>query len=237
VTVAHLLCDEGICGERWLGALVHAGAHPKALREPIERAGIPVEFTVEHGIVREVSATWVRFDAAAEAARFDRLDDLHAVIDRAGLVDRATERAHAIAVALGRAEAAVHDMPVDQVRLHELGRPVTAARIVAGVAALEELDVGRVTVGPVAVGEGHVRIAHGRFPVPPPAVLELLRGFVIEGGGRSQELTTPSGAAVLAALAEPVEATPRMRLANYGRGAVRRDDDERLLTVLLGSPV
>jgi pyridinium-3,5-bisthiocarboxylic acid mononucleotide nickel chelatase len=235
MTHLHLLCDEGICAERWLGALVHAGAHPKVLREPVERAGIPVSLEVEHGVAREVAATWVRCHLDVGAPRLDRMADLHAVIGRSGLVPRAAERAHAVASALGHAEAAVHDLSVEAVQLHELGRPVTAARIVAGAAALEDLEVEGVTVGPVAVGAGHVDIAHGRFPVPPPAVIELLRGFVIEGGPRPKELTSPSGAAVLAALAEPREVIPRMQLLGSGRGAVHRDGDERLLTVLLGT--
>jgi pyridinium-3,5-bisthiocarboxylic acid mononucleotide nickel chelatase len=231
----HLLCDEGICAERWLGALVHAGAHPKRLREPVERAGIPVALEVEQGIAGEGAATWGRCHLDVEAPRLDRMADLHGVIERAGLAERAAERAHAVASALGQAEAAVHDVAVEEVRLHELGRAVTAARIVAGAAALEELEVERVTVGPVAVGAGHVDIAHGRFPVPPPAVLELLSGFVIVGGPREKELTSPSGAAILSALADPVDTIPRMRLLGSGRGAVRRDGEERLLTVLVGT--
>ncbi len=239
MNVAHVHTDEGICAERWLGALVHAGVAPKVLEGPIERAGIPAELVLDESRIREVTACWVRFETGPRVPRVEGIGELHATIERAGLPPRATERAHEVAAVLGRAEAAVHDMPVDQVRLHELGRPIVAARIVAGAAALEELDVDRVTVGPVAVGQGTIRIAHGRFPVPAPAVQELLRGFVIEGGveggDEPSELTTPSGAAVLAALAEPVTTTPRMRLASFGRGATRRGGHERMLTVLVGS--
>jgi pyridinium-3,5-bisthiocarboxylic acid mononucleotide nickel chelatase len=159
---------------------------------------------------------------------------LAAAIDAAGLPERAHHRARRIAAALSEAEAAVHGVPVDEVRFHELGRLRTVVQIVAGVTALEELDVRRITTSSVALGGGTIEIAHGRFPVPPPAVLELLNGFVVEGGPHQGERTTPSGAAVLAALASPASTIPPIRLLAAGRGAAGEGDDVRLLTAMLG---
>lgn len=234
MTHLHLLCDEGISGDLLVAALADAGAPPDDLRAAVSRAGVPATLEVEHCEARHVRATRVRVTAPSDAAPIDRIAGLHAIVDAAGLPARAAERAHAIVAALGRAEAAVHGVPVDQVRLHELGRPRTAATTIAVAVALELLDVDEVTVGPVAVGDGAVEIAHGRFPVPAPAVLHLLAGFEVEGGGRRQELTTPSGAAVLAALAAPAASTPRLHLAGHGRGVAGDGASQRLLTALVG---
>ncbi|WP_052667903.1 nickel insertion protein [Nitriliruptor alkaliphilus] len=241
MAVLHLLCDDGITGELWLSALVAVGADAGELQGVVERAGLSARLLVERVEAREVGATRVRVEVDPSAPRAETPTALAGAVDAAAaaaeLSDRAHHRMHRIVGALADAEAAVHGRPRDHVRFHELGRPRTLVLLVAAAAALELLDVDTITTSPIAVGSGTIDIAHGRFPVPPPAVLELLRGFVIEGGPRPGELTTPSGAAVLAALAEPVAGIPRLRLERAGRGAAGDGRDVRLLTVLLGSAV
>lgn len=235
---AHLLCDDGITAELWLGALIDAGVHPAALQDAIDRTELPVRLVAERVEARSTLSTSISFELGAKAPRVDNAAALKERIAAAQLPPRADERARLLSDALLLAEAAVHGIPVDAVRLHELGRAHTVARIVAAAVALEELGIDRVTASAVTIGGGSVRIAHGRFPVPAPATLHLLRGFTIVGDERQQELTTPSGAAVLAALAEPSPAVPAMRLERHGRGATLRagtdGDDQRLLTVLIG---
>lgn len=232
--LAHLLCSDGISGDLWLGALIDAGAPVEPLQVALDRSEIHARLIVETANARTVTATRVSVECDG-AARVDRLDGLHELVASAGLPDRAEARAHAVVSTLGQAEAEVHGVRVEDVALHELGRPRTGAMIIAGAMALELLQIDAISTGPIAVGSGTVEIAHGRFAVPPPAVMALLKGFVIEGGPRDQELTTPSGAAVLAALAEPVEAAPRLWLESYGRGASGAGDRLRVLTVLIGS--
>jgi pyridinium-3,5-bisthiocarboxylic acid mononucleotide nickel chelatase len=235
VTRLHLLCDDGITGELWLSALVAVGADVDELQRAVDRAGLPARLVSRRTEAREVLATTVTVAAAADAPRIDSPAALEGAIRAAGLVDRAQHRALRVATALSEAEAAVHGVPVDQVRFHELGRARTVVQLIAAVTALELLEVERITTSTVALGGGTITIAHGRFPVPPPAVLELLRGFPVEGGPRRAELTTPSGAAVLAGLAEPALSIPPMRLARAGRGALGEGEEVRLLTALLGS--
>ncbi|MFA9432305.1 nickel insertion protein [Egicoccus sp. AB-alg2] len=221
--IAHLLCDDGITAELWLGALVHAGAEVAALQDVVARAGVAARIVATPVCAREVTAVEVVVDDRGHDSR-DRLSTaaaMHGAVDGAKLPPRADERAHDLVDALVHAEAAVHGVPVDDVHLHELGRPRAVARILAGVTALEELDVEDVTTSLVALGGGVIDIAHGRFPVPPPVVLPLLQGFPVRGDDREVELTTPSGAAVLAALARPAPRIPAMLLERYGRGALR----------------
>jgi pyridinium-3,5-bisthiocarboxylic acid mononucleotide nickel chelatase len=233
----HLLADDGVTAERWLGALVACGADPSELQRTLDRAAPGVTLIAQRVEAREVAAVAVRLDVAAGAARVDTPTALADAVQRgcaaADLSDRARARASAIVDRLSAAEAAVHDVPVSSVRFHELGAARSVARVLAGVAALELLDVAQVSVGTVGLGGGTIDIAHGRFPVPAPATLALLRGFEVAGDGRRGELTTPSGAAVLAALATPVAAIPRGTLLASGRGATLTDGDTELLTALL----
>jgi pyridinium-3,5-bisthiocarboxylic acid mononucleotide nickel chelatase len=234
VTRLHLLCDDGITGQLWLSALVAVGADVAGLQRAVDRARLPARLVVRRTEAREVLATSVTVEVAADAPRIDSPAALEDTIVTAGLAERAEQRALRMATVLCEAEAAVHGVPVEQVRFHELGRARTVVQMIAAVSALELLEVERITTSTVALGGGTVTIAHGRFPVPPPAVLELLRGFAVEGGPRCGELTTPSGAAVLAALADPATAIPPMRLAAAGRGAGGQGAEVRLLTALLG---
>jgi pyridinium-3,5-bisthiocarboxylic acid mononucleotide nickel chelatase len=236
MTHLHLLCDDGITGELWVSALAAVGADVGELQAAVDRAGLPARLEGCRVEAREVMATTVVIDVDPDAPRLDSPSALAAAIDDAGLPERAHHRARRVAAALSAAEAAVHGLAVDDVRFHELGRTRTIVQLVAGVTALELLEVERVTTSPVAVGGGTIEIAHGRFPVPPPAVLELLRGFVVEGGPRPGELTTPSGAAVLAALATSAPAIPPLRLLAAGRGALGHGAGTRLLTAMLGTP-
>ncbi|GGI02563.1 hypothetical protein GCM10011354_00780 [Egicoccus halophilus] len=246
---AHLLCDDGITAELWLGALVAAGADVAGLQAVVDKAGIGARVVVERITAREVAAVEVFVDDAGHDPddRLPTASAMHEAIEAAGLAERPAARAHDLADVLIRAEAAVHDLPAGEVHLHELGRPRTVARILAGVVALEQLGIGTVTAGAVALGGGTIDIAHGRFPVPPPVVLQLLRGFVVRGDEREVELTTPSGAAVLTALASPSPTIPPMRLETSGRGALcsttaggrtaAGHQGDRLLTVLIGTSV
>lgn len=233
--LAHVLCeDDGITAELWIGALVDAGAPVDAVQDALDRAGTGARLATERGEARNVAATRVRLEIEPDAPRVDTVTALKERIAAAGLDERIEHRVRAVADALVRAEAAVHGVPPDAVRFEELARPHTVARLIAGAVALERLDVDAVTTSPVAVGSGVIQIAHGRFPVPPPAVLHLLQGFTVHAGGSPSELTTPSGAAVLAGLATPSGGVPSMHLEAHGRGADDLSPDARILTVMIG---
>jgi len=231
-----VLCeDDGITAELWLGALVDAGAPADRIQAALDASGAAARLVAERCDAREVTATRIRLETDASAPRVDTVAVLQERITAAGLGERAHDRVRAVADALAGSEATVHGVAPEAVRFHELGRPHTVARLIAGAVALELLEIDEVTCSPVALGSGVLHIAHGRFPVPPPAVLALLHGFTVQGGSRTGELTTPSGAAVLAGLARPSDAIPMMRLERHGRGVIGSGDRERLLTVMIGT--
>ncbi len=227
----------GIAGDMLLGALLDAGASVDVVRAglrglAIDGLDLAVTATERHGL----AAVSVRVIAAPEH-RHRTWADVRGIVDRAGLAPRAQARAQETFRRLAHAEARVHRCAPEEVEFHEVGA-VDALADVCGVAlALESLEVERVICSPLPVGRGFVPAAHGVLPLPAPATLELLRGVPLYGVDGENELVTPTGAALAAALAEgrfgPV---PALTLEAVGYGAGARDPVERpnLVRVLLG---
>ena len=162
--------------------------------------------------------------------------DIRALIEAAPLAPRARARALRVFGLLAEAEGRVHGMPAEEVTFHEVGAVDSIVDIVAACVALELLDVGRVTCAPLPMGSGTVRSAHGILPVPVPATVEVLRGFPIVPSTFPGELVTPTGAALVAGLAEPGPIPP-MTVLGVGYGAGTRDPSTHanVLRVILGN--
>jgi uncharacterized protein (TIGR00299 family) protein len=147
------------------------------------------------------------------------------------------DRALALFERLGRAEAKMHGIELDRVHFHEVGAVDSIVDLVGAAAAIEYLAPERLTCGPVNVGGGRVKTAHGELPVPAPATAELLSGIPIFGGGGG-ELTTPTGAVLLAELVDGFGELPRLTLEGAGYGLGRREVHDRpnAVRLLRGSP-
>jgi len=124
---------------------------------------------------------------------------------------------------LGYAEAKIHNVPVESIHFHEVGAVDAIADIVAAAAGCHWLGVEKWMCSPLNVGGGHVHCAHGVFPVPAPATLELLRDLPVYSSGVQKELVTPTGAALLRALDVTSSNFPAMRMSATGYGAGTRD--------------
>jgi pyridinium-3,5-bisthiocarboxylic acid mononucleotide nickel chelatase len=148
------------------------------------------------------------------------------------------EPALAVFARLAQAEASVHGVSPADVHFHEVGSWDSITDVVGVCAALADLQVTRITATPVAVGAGHFDSAHGRLPVPPPAVLELTKGWRVLAGGEG-ELATPTGMALIRTLAQECGPLPLMDVAEVGIGAGSRDVPGRanVVRVALGRSV
>lgn len=124
---------------------------------------------------------------------------------------------------LGEAEAKIHNVPIEKIHFHEVGAVDAIADIVAAAAGCHWLGVDRWICSPLNVGGGHVHCAHGVFPVPAPATLELLRDLPVYSSGVQKELVTPTGAALLRALKVSASNFPAMRVRATGYGAGSRE--------------
>lgn len=147
---------------------------------------------------------------------------IRGMLEGAALPARVKQRALATFGRLAEAEARVHGMAVEDVAFHEVGSVDSIVDVVAVCVALEWLDVERVVVTPLPMGGGTTWSAHGRIPLPAPATLEVLRGFPVRAAPWPGEHVTPTGAALVAALAEP-GGLPAMRPERIGYGAGTRD--------------
>jgi uncharacterized protein (TIGR00299 family) protein len=164
------------------------------------------------------------------------LPEIHAHIDRSALTPAGKARAKALFQRLAEAEAAIHQMPVDRVHLHEVGALDSIVDIVGAVFALDWFKADEIVCSPLNVGRGMVRSAHGVFPVPAPATVSLLGAAPIFSRGPEAELLTPTGALLLTGHAARFSAVPAMRVTATGYGAGDRDFHEtpNVLRVLVG---
>jgi pyridinium-3,5-bisthiocarboxylic acid mononucleotide nickel chelatase len=151
------------------------------------------------------------------------LAEIAHLIGHSSLSDAAKARAVALFARLAEAEAAVHNMPVEQVHLHEVGALDSIIDITGAVFALEWFGIDDIVVSPLNVGGGTVEIAHGTFPVPAPATLRLLTGAPTYSSGVQAELLTPTGALLLTAYARSYGPMPAMMVDRTGYGAGTRD--------------
>src|SRR5688500_18867689 len=164
------------------------------------------------------------------------LKEISDFIRRSGLSAEARDRATHLFERLAEAEAAIHDLPVEQVHLHEVGAIDSIIDIAGAVHGLERLGADRIVASPLNVGGGTVRCAHGVFPVPAPATARLLQGVPIYAGDVQMELVTPTGALIVTGYAESYGPLPAMTVERIGYGAGDRDPRQHpnVLRLMIG---
>jgi hypothetical protein len=234
-------CFSGIAGDMALGALVDAGADIGEVVQIVER--LPVRgWKVEAEPVLRcgIAATQVHVHAE-ETSVVRTAAHIAALVEEARLPDRVRRRSLSVFAALADVEGRLHRRPAEQVHFHEVGGLDAIVDVVGTCAALEVLGVDEISASTVTTGTGMVRTAHGLLPNPAPAVIELLAsvGAPTAGLDVGVELTTPTGAALLAALASGFGPLPAMAIERSGFGAGSRELDNRPNTtqVVIGSPV
>jgi uncharacterized protein (TIGR00299 family) protein len=165
-----------------------------------------------------------------------RLQAIEAIIRASTLDGAVQERTLAVFTRLAEAEAAVHRSTVDHLHFHEVGAIDAIVDIAGAVIGLHLLGIQRILASPINTGSGVVRAAHGVLPAPAPGTAELLRGFPVYARGTDGELTTPTGAALIATLAESFGALPLLRIDHigYGAGTKELSDAPNLLRVFIG---
>jgi pyridinium-3,5-bisthiocarboxylic acid mononucleotide nickel chelatase len=225
-SIAWFHCFAGIAGDMALGSLLDAGADFDEVLALLERLPVggwklEVEPVLRGGIAASRAVVSVHDNVVVRTHAH-----IVGLIEEARLPDRVAGRALAAFAALADVEARLHRRPVDQVHFHEVGGHDTIVDIVGTAAALEVLGIDEIRASPVATGLGMVRAAHGMLPNPAPAVVALLEGIPTWGRNVPVELTTPTGAALLATLSSGFGPMPPMRVTGQGFGAGTRELDE-----------
>jgi uncharacterized protein (TIGR00299 family) protein len=217
----------GVSGDMLLGACFDAGADPAVAQHAVDALGLPepVRISAEPARRRGLGATRAIVSVGA-TTRHRTLGDVLTILER--LDDRPLrERAALVFRALAEAEGRVHRIPPSEVHFHEVGALDAIADVVGGLAAFRRLRLDRVVCGPITLGNGQARSAHGPIPVPVPAVLELLkqRKAPATSGTARMELATPTGVALLMVLADDFGPMPPMRPEMIGVGAGAKDPE------------
>jgi uncharacterized protein (TIGR00299 family) protein len=208
----------GIAGDMFLAAALDLGVDRVALETALRSLGVP-GWRLELARRSSSAIQGVHVDVVVEGEQphARALADILALVDASGLPPRAKAAARAIFERIGRAEAKVHGVPVEDVHFHEVGAVDSIVDVCGAAVVMELLGWPRAVSAPPELGRGIVRTAHGPMPVPTPAVLELLAGKPVRPGGPPGEAVTPTGAAILAELAE-VGRVPAFRPERIGYG-------------------
>ena len=232
-------CAAGVSGDMLLGALVDVGVDLAVLQDAVDRVGVePVR--LERSTVSRAGIGACKVDVVVdESPRTRTWADVRGLLERADLGEGVRATALDVFARLAAAEAAVHRTTPEEVHFHEVGALDAVADVVGTAAGLDALGLTRLTASAVVVGSGSTRGAHGPLPVPPPAVVALLQGVPVLAGPVAKEMTTPTGAAVLASVVSSYGPLPPMVLRRSGSGAGGRDPQEvaNVLRLVLGDPV
>jgi pyridinium-3,5-bisthiocarboxylic acid mononucleotide nickel chelatase len=237
MTILYFDCFAGIAGDMTVAALLELGLPLETLREGL--AALPFSgYTLEsaptqrHGITGR--AFTVQLSAADQPHR--HYSSIAAMIEAAPLKPRVKELAGRIFRRLAEAEAEVHGVALERVHFHEVGAVDSIVDIVGVALGLDYLGVDQVYASGLPFGRGFVQTAHGLLPVPAPATALLMKGIPLTGDIGAGERVTPTGAAIVAALAQGFGPPPPMRVQRIGYGAGEKDFPElpNLLRLVLG---
>ena len=250
--IAYLDCFAGISGDMFLGALIDAGVDPRILHEAVAALNLNATLKIEKVDRSGISAAKAHvYDGDNIAEHTHTHDHPHShdhphihepththehkhihgrsltvicnLINATSLAPAVKQTAIQAFELLGASEAKIHNVPIEKIHFHEVGAVDAIVDIVATSAAIHSLAITKWFCSPLNVGGGMVSCAHGRFPVPAPATADLLRGLPTYSAHIEKELVTPTGAALIRALAPTFGPQPAMRVEHIGYGAGTRN--------------
>jgi uncharacterized protein (TIGR00299 family) protein len=213
----------GISGDMMLGVLVDLGVPVELFRETAAALGlVEVEISAGRTERKGIGAAKVHV-RAPERGVVRTYAHIKGLIEKGGLSRDVKEKSQRVFALLAEAESRIHSRNIEHVHFHELGSADTLVDVVGTVRGLEYLGVEELLCSPLPMGTGMIKTSHGVYPVPAPAVTEILRDVPVYSSGIPTEIVTPTGAAIVAALASDFCLLPLMRVQAVGYGAGDRD--------------
>jgi pyridinium-3,5-bisthiocarboxylic acid mononucleotide nickel chelatase len=220
---AYLDCSSGISGDMFLAALIDAGVPVDRLFSELKKLPLGFyEFKRTRALRGGVVGTRVDIRVPGEQPH-RHLSDIQALLEQAPLPEKAAAQALKIFTHLAEVEGKLHNVSPSKIHFHEVGAVDAVLDVVGTCVALELLEISDLICSPLNVGSGRVNAAHGSLPVPAPATAELLKDIPVYSTGVEGELVTPTGAALVAALASGFGPLPMMKIAKIGYGAGEKD--------------
>jgi pyridinium-3,5-bisthiocarboxylic acid mononucleotide nickel chelatase len=237
--IAYLDCGSGISGDMTLAALIDAGVKPDDINRVLASLGLP-GLRLRTTEVKKLGFRALQVSVEAEPEPAHRhLREILAMINAGQLNVRQKDLATRMFKALAGAEARVHGVAIEEVAFHEVGAADSIADIVGSAVGWDTLGVDRIVASPIPTGRGRIRMAHGECSIPAPATAELLRGIPLAESEIEGELTTPTGATIVATMADSFGPMPAMKIERIGYGAGQRDFAGRanILRLLVGEAI
>jgi uncharacterized protein (TIGR00299 family) protein len=201
----------------------HQRAHGNSSSEPASRTGVSAPHEHKQDHTHDHTPNHDHRDHDHTHFHGRSLKEIKSLIAKTNISESSKKNATAIFQALGEAEAKIHNMDIESVHFHEVGAVDAIVDIVGAAVGAEALGVDEIICSPLNVGGGTVKCAHGTFPVPAPATVELLKDVPIYSSGVQKELVTPTGAAIVKVLVTRFDNVPAMKIVKSGYGAGARD--------------
>ncbi|HWR75321.1 MAG TPA: nickel pincer cofactor biosynthesis protein LarC, partial [Bacteroidales bacterium] len=233
----------GISGDMNLGAMIDLGVSSDTLISGLEKLNIggwrlDITRDQRHGITGTKVTVVIEGVAGHEHEHehpdghishsgHRHLDEIEKIIAGSSLPAEVVALSMKIFTLIAEAEAAIHDKPVSEIHFHEVGALDSIIDIVGAAICFTELGVEKVYVSEIELGSGMVKCEHGLLPVPAPATARIIAGFPVHTGGVDFEATTPTGAAIIAALAEPAPAALKYAIRSTGYGIGQKNNPAR----------
>jgi len=235
MTIAYFDCFSGIAGDMILGALIDLGVDETFLKKELKKLPLTgYDIEVKKVECNHIAATDVMV-VVTEDQHHRSLSDIIDVLKRSTLDDTVKTLCRNIFYNLGRAEAKIHNVDIEDVHFHEVGAVDSIVDIVGSVIVTTKLCIDTIYCSPLPLGHGFVSCEHGMLPLPAPATVELLKGIPVYSIDRNQETVTPTGAAVITTLSSKFGEMPLMKITRIGYGSGKIPSKyPSLLRVFLG---
>lgn len=235
--ILYLDCPTGISGDMFLASLIDLGVDYKKILKELKKLSVDkIDVEIRKEVRHSISGTSFRVKIH-EAHHHRTFKDIKAIINKSPLKPSVKDLSEKIFRIIAEAEGKIHGIPADRVHFHEVGAMDSIIDIVGAAVAIDLLKVDKVTASPVPLGSGRADTMHGMIPIPAPATVEILRGVPVAESGIPFELTTPTGAAILKAIASSFGPMPAMTIEAAGYGAGKKDfrESANLLRSIVGS--
>ena len=219
MVVAYFDCFSGICGDMILGALIDLGIDRDFFIREIKKLHLSgYKIRIKKIQCDDISATDVDI-TVSEQKHHRNLDDINKIIDDSILDRQVKQLSKKIFHRLAVAESKVHETAIENIHFHEVGAVDSIIDIVGASIGLKKLNISKIFCSHLPLGTGFVTCEHGVLPVPVPATVELLKAVPVYQTQREQELVTPTGSAIITALASSFGEIPKMKIKKIGYGA------------------
>ncbi|HIH28184.1 MAG TPA: LarC family nickel insertion protein [Thermoplasmata archaeon] len=235
MTVAYFDCFSGIAGDMILGALLDLGVGETVLKKELKKLPLTgYNLSVKKIECNHITATDVTIEVT-EDQHHRSFSEITDIINKSSLQPKVKKLSQNIFTNLGKAEAKIHNVDIEEVHFHEVGAVDSIIDIVGSVIGVTLLGIETIICSPLPLGHGFVSCEHGLLPLPAPATVELLRGIPVYSVDRDQETVTPTGAAVITTLASRFGDMPLMKINHIGYGSGKLPSTyPSLLRIFLG---